>query len=60
VVIAAALMALACLHHSAARIAPSMHVARWPDPIKASAIVLALLASVFLRGPGGDFIYFQF
>lgn len=60
VVIAAALMALACLHHSAARIAPSMHAARWPDPIKASAIVLALLASVFLRGPGGDFIYFQF
>jgi alginate O-acetyltransferase complex protein AlgI len=60
VVIAAALMALACLHHSVARIAPSMHAARWPAPIKASAIVLALLASVFLRGPGGDFIYFQF
>lgn len=31
-----------------------------PTPIRAIVILSALLAAVFLRGPGNDFIYFQF
>lgn len=38
---------------STARLVPA-------TPWRAALVVVALLASVFLRGPGGDFIYFQF
>jgi len=60
IVIAAATIAAACASYALAKRIPWLAPSSWPTPFQCAAIVAALLASVFLRGPGSDFIYFQF
>jgi hypothetical protein len=60
VLIAASVMSLACVHHAVSKRRPRLAVSCWPLPLQGAAVVAALAASVFLRGPGSDFIYFQF
>jgi alginate O-acetyltransferase complex protein AlgI len=60
VLIAASVMSLACVHHAVSKRRPRLAVSCWPLPLQGVAVVAALAASVFLRGPGSDFIYFQF
>lgn len=57
---AAAVLAVGAAHHLAVTRWGLPHLARWPIPIQFAVVLGALLATVFLRGPGGEFIYFQF
>ena len=57
---ATAVLAVGAVHHLAVTRWGLPHLARWPIPIQFTVVLGGLLATVFLRGPGGDFIYFQF
>jgi hypothetical protein len=58
--VAMAVIGLGIAHAAVVARRPSLHVAGWPVLAQCTVIVAVLWASVFLRGPGSDFIYFQF
>lgn len=58
--LAVGVMSLGAVHAWVVGKRSTLHVGLWPVWAQSTAIVVALWAGVFLRGPGSDFIYFQF
>lgn len=58
--VASAVIGLGMFHAVAVSRRSQLHVAEWPRLAQCATVAVALFASVFLRGPGSDFIYFQF
>ncbi len=58
--VASAVIGLGMMHHAVASRRRGAHLSAWPVGLQSVLVVIALTACVFLRGPGSDFIYFQF
>jgi D-alanyl-lipoteichoic acid acyltransferase DltB (MBOAT superfamily) len=58
--VAIGVLGIGAAHHLAVTRSEAAHISRLPMVVQCPVVCVALFASIFLRGPGSDFIYFQF